>query len=80
MQFLPAFDIWAVPTELLAAAQPGQHVFAGDPRDRNARGRLWGVKRSGTVVVAWSGNTRTRKTRAEQADYHRTLRAYALGR
>ncbi len=79
MRYLPAFNIWATPVELLRHAQPGQHVYAGDPKDRNSRGRFLGVKRSGTVVVAWSGNTRTRKTRAEQREYLRSLRDYAKG-
>lgn len=76
MRYLPAFNIWSMPVELLRHAQPGQHVYAGD---KTTTGRFLGVKRSGTVVVAWSGNTRTRRTRAEQLDYLRTLRAYALG-
>lgn len=79
MRFLPAFDIWATPVELLRHAQPGQHVYAGDRHDPNSRGRFLGVKRSGTVVVAWSGNTRSRRTRAEQVEYLQSLRAYALG-
>jgi hypothetical protein len=79
MRYLPAFNIWTTPVELLRHAQPGQHVYAGDPTDRNSRGVFMGVKRSGVVVVAWSGNTRTRATRTEQRDYLQTLRAYALG-
>ena len=63
MRFLPAFDLHAVPLELLRAVQPGQYVTAS-----GAKGRFWGVARSGVVVVAWSKKTR---------EQHRALRAYA---
>jgi hypothetical protein len=79
MKFLPAFNIWSTPVELLKHAQPGQWVYAGT-RDENSMGRFLGVKPSGTVVVAWQGNTRNRGDRAAKLDYIRTLRAYARGR
>lgn len=73
MKFLPAFNIWAVPAELLAKAQPGQWVYAGNPEDR---GIFLGVKRSGTIVVAWHGNA---KNQSSYRDYVNTLRQYAKG-
>lgn len=73
MKFLPAFNIWAVPAELLAKAQPGQWVYAGTP---DSMGIFLGVKRSGTVVVAWHGNA---KNQSSYRDYVNTLRQYAKG-
>jgi len=73
MRFQPAFDIWAVPVDLLKHAQPGQHIYAGE---RSHRGRFLGVKQSGVVVVAWRQNARSSGNATE---YHRTLRNYALG-
>jgi hypothetical protein len=77
MKFLPAFNVWSTPVELLAHAQPGQWVYAGD---RNSMGRFLGVKKSGSVVVAWLGNERGRGSKQQRLEYVRTLRQYALGR
>ena len=74
MKYQPACDIWAVPVDLLRHAQRGQAVYAGT---RDNRGVFWGVKPSGTVVVAWLGNS---ANHADRRAYHRALRAYALGR
>jgi hypothetical protein len=74
MKYLPSFDIWQVPAELLSKAQPGQWVHAGD---KSNVGRFWGVKKSGTIVVAWQGNA---KNAANYRDYQETLRKYAKGR
>jgi len=71
MKFTHAFDIWSVPVDLLKHAQPGQWVYAGNKADK---GRFLGVKRSGTVVVAWQGNT---ARQADKAGYIKTLRSYA---
>lgn len=71
MKFTQAFDIWAVPHALLKHTQPGQWVYAGNKGDK---GRFLGVKASGTVVVAWNGNT---KAQADKAGYIKTLRSYA---
>ena len=73
MQFMPSFNIWEVPAPLLAKAQPGQWVYAGDKENK---GIFLGVKRSGTVVVAWYGNA---KGRESFKGYVKTLRAYAKG-
>jgi hypothetical protein len=71
MKFTHAFDIWSVPVDLLKHAQPGQWVYAGNKADK---GRFLGVKRSGSVVVAWQGNT---ARQADKAGYIKTLRSYA---
>jgi len=76
MKYTPAFNVWSVPKELLAHAQPGQWVYAGD---KSAMGRFLGVKRSGVVVVAWLGNERNQGDRAARLDYIRCLRNFALG-
>ena len=73
MKFTQAFDIWAIPHALLKHIQPGQWVYAGNKGDK---GRFLGVKASGTVVVAWHGNT---KAQADKAGYIKTLRSYAKG-
>ena len=71
MRFTSSFDIWAVPVSLLKHVQPGQWVYAGNKADK---GRFLGVKASGTVVVAWSGNT---QARVDKTGYIRHLRSYA---
>jgi hypothetical protein len=76
MKFTPAFNIWSVPVDLLKHAQPGQWVYAGD---KSAMGRFLGVKKTGSVVVAWLGNERGRGSKDARLDYIRTLRQYARG-
>ena len=76
MKFTSSFDIWAVPTDLLKHAQPGQWVYAGD---RSNKGRFLGVKQSGTIVVAWLGNIRNQGDHAKRLEYVKTLRTYAKG-
>ena len=51
MKFITSFNIWEMPVELLKHVQPGQWVYAGD---KNTKGRFLGVKKSGSVVVAWN--------------------------
>lgn len=72
MKFQPSFDIWQVPVDLLKYVQAGQHVYAGE---KSNTGVFLGVKKSGTVVVAWKGNM---KGRVYQA-YLKSLRMYAKG-
>lgn len=74
MKYQPMFDIWGIPEGLLPKIQPGQMVYAGA---KDNRGRFLGVKKSGTVVVAWMGNV---ARQASKRGYLRTLRDYALGR
>lgn len=73
MRYLPAFDIWQVPTELLSHAQPGQWVYAGD---KESIGRFYGVKKSGSVVVAWRNNA---LNSGSPKEYYSALRMYAKG-
>ena len=73
MRYLPSFDIWQVPTELLSHVQPGQWVYAGD---KDNRGRFFGVKKSGTVVVAWRNNARNN---GRPQEYYSFMRQYAKG-
>jgi hypothetical protein len=73
MKFTKAIDIWALNPRQIASLQPGQWVYAGDSA---SKGRYYGVRPSGSVVVAWHGNTR----KGARRSYYRTLRDYALGR
>lgn len=77
MKYQRAIDVTNLPTECIAVLQPGQWVYTGSHRDPNTRGRFLGVKRSGTVVVAWQGNARGRSE--GYRSYIRALRDYALG-
>ena len=74
MKYTPAFNVWEVPVELLKFAQPGQWVYAGD---KTTRGRFWGVKRSGTVVVSWHENA---KASGDVRQYWLAQRNYAKGK
>lgn len=73
MKYLPAFDIWSTPAELLKHVQPGQWVYAGNKEDK---GRFYGIKPSGSIVVAWQGNA---KRSGNLKGYYRALRDYAKG-
>lgn len=73
MRYLPPFDIYEVPTELLKFCQPGQWVYAGDT---DTVGRFFGVKKSGTVVVAWKNNARNN---GRPQEYYSFMRKYAKG-
>jgi hypothetical protein len=72
MKYQASFDIWQVPVDLLSYVQAGQHIYAGE---KSNTGVFLGVKKSGTVVVAWKGNM---KGRVYQA-YLKSLRIYAKG-
>ena len=58
----------------VAKLQPGQWVKAGPFATATEYGRFWGIKQSGSVVVAWQGNARNR---ANYQAYQRTLHNYA---
>jgi len=73
MKYQKTVDIGNMSDKDIRALQPGQWVYT--TQDRPVwRGRFWGVKPSGTIVVAWQGN-------AHRAggwhSYQRSLRAYA---
>jgi len=76
MKYSAPINAHAVTTETLAKLQPGQWVYAGD---RSTMGRFLGVKRSGTVVVAWLGNERSQGSYSARLEYIRNLRNFALG-
>ena len=58
--------------------QPGQWVTAGPTmEDKSNMGSFYGVKPSGTVVVAWLGNAR--RSGYVQA-YNRTVQHFAKSR
>ena len=77
MKFKPTIDIWGLPSDALKTLQPGQWVSAGAPdENRTNCGRFYGVKPSGSVVVAWNGNARNRPSIKA---YHKALHTYAKG-
>jgi hypothetical protein len=69
-RFTKAIDIWAADASKL---QPGQWVYAGhdDGPGSPTRGRFFGVKRSGSIVVAWLGNARSDRSVAGYFTAHR---------
>ena len=73
MKYQSIFDIWAVPTDLLKHVQAGQMVYAGDKANR---GRFLGVRKSGSIVVAWQGNV---QNHSDKLGYIKSLRNYAKG-
>jgi hypothetical protein len=70
MKYTKSIDIWKLNPQQIACLQPGQWVYAGEP---TSKGRFFGVKKSGSVVVGWHGNTR----KGARRSYYRTLREYA---
>jgi hypothetical protein len=74
MKFLKAMDIQALDEAQRKRLQVGQWVYAGN---KSCMGKFLGVKRCGTVVVAWQGNA------AKSGDvlgYWHDLLQYARGR
>ena len=74
MKFLKAMDIQALDEAQRKRLQVGQWVYAGN---RSCMGKFLGVKRCGTVVVAWQGNA---AKRGDVWMYWRELLQYARGR
>ena len=72
--YVKAFNVYGADNATLASALPGQWVYAGD---RTSMGRFYGVKASGSVVVAWLGNARRHE---RQRDYFRVINNYAQGK
>jgi hypothetical protein len=77
-RFRPTVNIHALSDAERAALLPGQWVSAGTPdATRSNCGRFYGVRRSGSVVVAWNGNAR----RAESwTEYQRTSYRFATAK
>jgi hypothetical protein len=76
-RFVPTLDIWTLSADERAALIPGQWVSAGTPDDtRSNCGRFYGVRASGSVVVAWNGNARRDNWKA----YQRALYCFATAK
>lgn len=73
MKYQSMFNVWDIPVDLLKHVQAGQMVYAGN---KSNRGRFLGVRRSGSVVVAWQGNV---QTHSDKLGYIKSLRNYAKG-
>jgi hypothetical protein len=74
MKFTKPINLWTMQDSQIKALQAGQWVYGGQT---NNKGRFLGVKPSGTVVVAWQGNTNMQQSKTA---YIRALRDYALGK
>ena len=59
MRYQKALDIWRLTDKQIQNLQTGQWIYGGN--DKNL-GRFLGVKKSGTVVVAWQGNASFQKS------------------
>ena len=68
MRYTSTVNIWDLTEDQIRKLQPGQWVEGG-----GELGRYWGIKPSGTVVVAWHQNAR----RAGYKKYNMSLRDYA---
>jgi hypothetical protein len=76
MIYTKAVDIGRMSDADIKKLQPGQWVYT-DTNKPLWRGRFWGVKPSGTVVVAWQGNARKHKS---YWSYQKALFDYARAR
>lgn len=74
MKFQKALNIWNATEAEIKKLQAGQWVYAGQPENK---GRFLGVRKSGSVVVAWLGNEKAQGNYYERLNYIRTLRTYA---
>jgi hypothetical protein len=75
MKYTKTVDINRLTDAQIRALPRGQWVYTDEDRPL-WRGRFWGVKPSGTVVVAWQGNA---KRHTNYWQYQRTLLNYARG-
>jgi len=73
MSYKKILDIGKLAEAEIRKLTPGQWVYA-DQDGPLWRGRFWGVKPSGTVVVAWQGNARNF---GNWREYQQKLRQYA---
>ena len=76
MKFLKAMDIQALDEAQRKRLQVGQWVYADN---KSCMGKFLGVKRCGTVVVAWQGNAKRRGAGSVTSYWHDLLQ-YARGR
>ena len=73
MKYQAAFNVWSMPAAFYQHIQVGQWVYAGDKQNK---GIFLGIKKSGTVVVAWYGNAKNQKSFKA---YIKALHTYAKG-
>ena len=73
MQYVKSMNIQALDEAQRKRLQVGQLVYAGN---KSCVGKFLGVKRCGTVVVAWQGNA---KKGGNVTGYWNSLRQYAKG-
>jgi hypothetical protein len=73
MKFTDTINIWELSQKQIAKLKPGQWVSAGQ-LDANNKGIFCGVKKSGSVVVAWEYNARATGNFRQYVD---TLMNYA---
>jgi hypothetical protein len=79
-RFRPTVNIHALSDAERATLIPGQWVSAGAPdAERNNCGRFYGVRASGSVVVAWNGNARNRGA-GEWKGYQKAMHQYATAK
>lgn len=75
MRYRKTVDLW----EHMIDEHPlqvGQWVSAGPPtEDRHNVGRFYGVRPSGSVVVAWNGNARQHNWK----EYQKVMHTYGKG-
>jgi hypothetical protein len=72
--YKPTINIGQMSIDNIRRLQPGQWVKTSDSDVGLSLGRFWGVKPSGTVVVAWQGNARGH---SKYWEYQNALRHYA---
>ncbi len=68
MKYQKAINIWNISDSEIKKLQAGQWVYGAD---MNNQGMYLGMKKSGTVVVAWLGNAN------QQDSYRGYIRALA---
>ena len=71
MAYKKRIDIWQLTKDEINKLQPGQWVTAG-----GNLGRFWGIRCTGSVVVAWYHNA---KNANDYNSYNRSLFNYAKG-
>jgi len=74
MKYQAAFNVWDMPAAFYKHIQIGQWVYAGDKQNK---GIFLGIKESGSVVVAWYGNA---KSKSSYREYIKALREYATAK
>jgi hypothetical protein len=76
MKYSKTVNIGRMSPEQISKLPRGQWVKTSDDSAGASIGRLWGVRGSGVVVVAWQGNARGQR---DYWGYQNALRHYARG-